>query len=352
MSGDFLVGCNGRGAQASSIESPVSLVEAPLEEQFRLVKETGVFDYFDRLPLPEQLGEYQRLIARYDLPVHTASWFYKLGRDEELLSRNLRLARDVGARMHNIMIYTRHAERRNVTDQEVVDCYLSAYDEGMRIGVEPAFELHVNMWSEDFRRVTPVARAVQSRGVPFNLTLDYSHVIFKIGNPEEQDISGIREDVEAGRLVLDPFEEGNLCDEWLSMGIVRWLQVRAAVPNGPKNLWSLFDPDQALAAVPDDPVQQVRPGDPGRGILYPFTRPAPGEWHSPWFAYLLEPAKEVVRKVLRHHAQDKAKRLDFITTEMINLPDYGHNARFSLIGQNAAIARFVREAWAAINAPA
>ncbi len=351
MTESFSIGCNGRGAQASSIDKPVSLVEPSLDEQFRLVKEAGVFDYFDRLPLPHQLGEYQRLIAKYDLPIHTASWFYKLGQDEELLSRNLHLAREVGARMHNIMIYTRHAERRTVTDQEVVDCYLKAYDEGMKLGVEPAFELHVNMWSEDFRRVTPVAKAVQARGIPFNLTLDYSHVIFKIGNPAEQDISGIREDVEAGRLILDPFEEGNLCDEWLSLGIVRWLQVRAAAPNGPRNIWSLFDPDQPLAAVPDDPVHKVAPGDPGRGILYPFTRPKPGEWHTPWFAYMLEPAKEVARKVLRYHAQDKAKRLDFVTTEMINLPDYGHNARFSLIGQNADIARWARETWTEISAP-
>ena len=61
---------------------------------------------------------------------------------------------------------------------------------------------------------------------------------FKIDNPEEQDISGIREDVEAGRVILDPFEAGNLCDEWLELGIVRWLQVLAEVPTGPKNIWS------------------------------------------------------------------------------------------------------------------
>ncbi len=55
-----------------------------------------------------------------------------------------------------------------------------------------------------------------------------------------------------------------------------------------------------------------------------------------------------VRKVLRWHRRDPKKRLNFVTTEMINLPDYAHNARFSLIGQNAAIAKFVREAWDAI----
>ena len=167
---------------------------------------------------------------------------------------------------------------------------------------------------------------------------------FKIGNPQEQEISGVREDVEAGRLILDPFEPGNLCDEWLELGIVRWLQVRSVAPNGPKNIWSVQEPGVPVAGMPDLP-----PGaDPvtGRGIQYPFTRPAPGEWHSPWEAYCLEPTKEVVRKALRYHHQDPNNRLKYITTEMINLPDYGHNAKYSLIGQNAAIAQFVRDTWA------
>ena len=157
-------------------------------------------------------------------------------------------------------------------------CYLRCYDEGMQLGVEPSFELHVNMWSEDFRRVTPLAQAVQNKGVPFNYTLDYSHVNFKINNPEEQDISGIREDVELGQLILDPFEPGNLCDEWLELGIVRWLQVRSAAPNGPKNIWSRAEPGKAVAGMPElaegeEPVI-------GRGIMYPFIKPKPGEWYS------------------------------------------------------------------------
>src|SRR5690606_28895473 len=40
----FLLGCNGRGAQASSADRPVSLEEHSIDEQFRLVKEAGVFD--------------------------------------------------------------------------------------------------------------------------------------------------------------------------------------------------------------------------------------------------------------------------------------------------------------------
>ena len=43
-------------------------------------------------------------------------------------------------------------------------------------------------------------------------------------------------------------------------------------------------------------------------------------------AYKLEPIKEVVRKVLRYHKADPERWLDYITTEMTNLPDYGYNA--------------------------
>ncbi len=346
MPKDFLIGCNGRGAQASSIDHPISLEEASIDEQFRLVKESDVFDYFDRIPLREDFDTYVNAVEKYDLPIETVSWFYRLGADEARMSENLQIAREIGAKMHNVMIFTHHADGHVVTNDEIVDCYLSMFDEAASLGVEIAFELHVNMWSEDFRRVTPVALAVQDRGIRFNYTLDYSHVNFKIDNPEEQDISGIREDVEAGRVILDPFEAGNLCDEWLELGIVRWLQVRAAVPNGPKNIWSKQEPGVSVAGLPDLPEGS----DPviGRGIMYPFTKPAPGEWHSPWHAYKLEPTKEVVRKVVRYHSNDPERRLDFITTEMINLPDYGHNAKFSLIGQNAAIAQFVRDTWAEI----
>jgi hypothetical protein len=346
------IGCNGRGAQASSLAAPVSLVEASIDEQFRLVKEAGVFDFFDRLPLPQQLDDYLRCIAQYDLPVATASWFYELGNDEALLPRNLDIAAAVGAKQHNIMVYAHDADGRLVSNEEIVDFYLRAYDLGMPRGVEPTLELHVNMWSEDPRRVSPVARAVQQRGIPFNFTLDYSHAIFKMGNPQELAACGILDDVTSGRLVLDPFAPGNLVDKWLAMDIVRWLQIRSVAPNGPRNIRARYDPENRAAAVPRHCVFHFEAGDPGRGILYPFTEPAPGEWHSPWRSAALEPAREVVRKVLRHHHGHSASRLRCITTEMINLPDYALGAGFSLIGQNAALAQFARDTWQALSAPA
>src|SRR5205085_10585598 len=89
----FLLGCNGRGVQPSSIEHPVQLAELPIREQFRLVSEAGVFDYFDRLPLRSNLDEYLAAIDEFGLPVHSGSWFYRLGDDSDmaLLRENLRL---------------------------------------------------------------------------------------------------------------------------------------------------------------------------------------------------------------------------------------------------------------------
>ncbi|RYF82763.1 MAG: xylose isomerase [Comamonadaceae bacterium] len=341
------IGCNGRGAQASSLTQPVSLTEASVEEQFRLVREAGAFDCFDRLPGASELPTYLRCIAEHDLPVHTASWFYALGRDDALLPQKLKLAAEVGAKTHNIMLYWHDGQGRPIRDDEVVDFYLRAWDLGLAHGVEPALEYHVNMWSEDPRRIARVADAVQRRGIPFWLTLDYSHAIFKIGNAQELAICGLADDASA---VLDPFAPGNFVDQWLSLGIVRWLQVRCVAPNGPRNAWSIQDPTNGVAAVPEHSIFPYRAGQPGRGILYPFTKPAPGEWHSAWDESATAMTREVVRKVLSHHHAHADSPLRWITTEMINLPDYAHNARFSLIGQNAALARFVRQSWQQISA--
>ncbi|WP_172330136.1 xylose isomerase [Mangrovicoccus sp. HB161399] len=346
------VGCNGRGAQASSPARPVSFAEQPLAEQFAMVAEAGVFDFFDRLPMEGEVDTFRALSAANALPAFTASGVYALGPGYlPALRANMARAAAAGAKFHNMMVFAWHTGGRWVTDDEVIRAWAEAWEAGEAAGIEPCFELHVNMWSEDPRRVAVAARAADRMGIPFNLTLDYSHMLFKMGDAEELDISGIRDDVETGRVVLDPYLPGNLVDEWLEMGIVRWFQLRAVAPAGPRNLWSTHDSGNGAAGVPDDPHQRAREGRPGRAILYPFAQPAPGEWHSPWEAWRLEPCKHVARKVLRHHAETPGSRLAVITTEMINLTDYGDGAKFSLIGQNAAIAAFLRAEMRSLGIP-
>lgn len=347
-----LIGCNGRGAQTSSPERPVSFSEPLLPEQFAMVANAGVFDFFDRLPMADEVETFLELSAANNLPVATTSGVYTLGESYlPALRANMKRAVMVGAKLHNIMIYNWHSEKRWVTDDEVICAWAEAWGEGLEIGIEPCFELHVNMWSEDPRRVAIVAEAADKLGIPFNLTLDYSHMLFKMGDDAELDVSGIRDDVAAGRVVLDPYESGNLVDQWLNAGLVRWFQMRSATPSGPRNLWSRHDISNGAAGVPDDPYQRTREGQYGRAILYPFTRPEPLEWHSPWEAWRLEPCKHVARKVLQHHAETPDSRLAVITTEMINLTDYGDGAKFSLIDQNAAIAQFLRDEMEAAGLP-
>ncbi len=307
--------------------------EFDVDTRFRMVKEAGVFDYYDKTPPVQDLHVYHQAANKHGVPLTAGGFYYFLGRDEPLLEWHLRMGKEFGTRVHNTQIISHDIDRRPVTDEQVVETYLRAAEVGDETGVIPCFEVHVNMWSEHFGRIQRVAEAVEARGVKFNMTLDHSHVIFKIDNPEAQEVQGMRADVEAGRLELDPFKPGSVCQQWIDAGYVRHAHARAAVPNGPKNLWMS---DGA--------------GKPGRGIQYPFVRPKPGEWHSDWDERQLEPWKEVVRQLMRHHATDPASQLSTISTEFIPFPDYGGGAKYSIFEHSVACAQWLRETWAQVQA--
>jgi hypothetical protein len=57
----------------------------------------------------------------------------------------------------------------------------------------------------------------------------------------------------------------------------------------------------------------------------------------------------VVRKVLRAHLQRPDSRLRYLTTELIDLPDYGDGARYSLFDHSVALATWIRETEAALR---
>jgi hypothetical protein len=324
MTRDLHVGITEKGVcHAGGID------EFDLETKFRMARDAGVYDYFDKTPeAPEQVDDYARLSDKYDLPIRAGGWFYTLGRDEALLERNLEFGARLGSRVHNTQILMRHADGHLVTDEEVADSYMRAYEIGERLGCRPTFEVHVNMWSEHFGRVSRVAERVERRGVPFRMTLDHSHVIFKIDNPEEQEVLDMRRDVESGAVVLDPYQDGNVCDEWIGKGYVSHCHARAAVPNNPKNVWGRH---------PDGRV--------GRGIQYPFIVPAPGEYHSDWNEAKLEPWKEVVRRLLAFHARTDDSPLGQISTEFIPGPDYGMGNKYSIFEHSVACATWIKETW-------
>jgi hypothetical protein len=311
-----------------------------LTTQFQMVKDCGAFDYLDKTPPRAELGEYIRLSERYDLPVLAGGWWYTLGRDEGLLAENLRLGAELGSVVHNVQIMMDHADRRLVTDQEVADAYARAYDLGATLGCLPAFEVHINMWSEDFRRVAGVAALVESRGIPFRVTLDHSHVIFKINNDRELRVFGLDAAVAAGTLILDPFTPGNVCELWIRAGWVAHCHARSTIPNNPRNILAQHPSADSL------PSSQHPRDLFGRGVQYPFIEPGDGEWHSRWDESALEPWKEVLRRLLRFHKSSPASPLQLISTEFIPFTDYGQGARYSLFDNSVACARWIRSAFA------
>jgi len=320
------------GIQTNGIKHTHADPMPDIDTRFAMVREAGVFDYVDKTPEPDQLPDFMKASDKYGLPVRAGGWFYVLGQDEALLEKNLQTGQALGSLVHNTQIKIHHAKGHVVTDDEVAEAYLRAAELGEKYGCVPCFEVHVNMWSEDFPRVARVGNKIEALGAAFNITLDHSHVIFKIDNPDEQRIFDTDEKIQSGELILDPFQEGNVISEWVSRGWVRHCHARAAVPNNPKN---------TLARHPDGSV--------GRGIQYPFKQPGPGQYHAPWDADALEPWKEAIRILLRHRARDPQGKLGQISTEFIPNTDYGEGCGYSLFEQAIACVEWMRAAWEEIR---
>lgn len=299
-----------------------------VDTKFKMVRDSGVFDYFDVTPPVDQISEYAKASAKYNIPISAGGFYYQLGQDEVLLKQHIENCHLLGTQVHNIQILADNATMKRVTDTEIASFYIETAKAGQKYGVAPCFEVHVNMWSENFGRVKKVADLVEAQGVKFNMTLDPSHIIFKIDNPDEILIQNMDRDIANGDVVLDPFHADNICQKWITAGYVRHAHARSAVPNGPRNIW---------AKHPG--------GNLGRAIQYPFIRPGKGEWHSKWNEEKLEPWKEVFRQLFRHHARTASSTLTMVSTEFIPYPDYGGGAKYSLFEQNLACAEWLRKTW-------
>ena len=127
------------------------------------------------------------------------------------------------------------------------------------------------------------------------------------------------------KIILDPFQEGNISEHWINKGYVWLMHARSAIPNNPKNIGGKH---------PDGSV--------GRGVQYPFIKPLDGQYHSEWDETKLEPWKEVVRKVIKHHYTHESS-LECITTEFIPLTDYGEGSTYSLLDNAVACAEWIRK---------
>lgn len=330
----LLFGIADAGIQHAS-HSPI----IQIEEKFSLVKSAGVFDYIEATPIMSDVAEYERCSQVYDLPILAGSRNYILGLQEHELAENLRIGASLGSKVHNTQVFMDHANGHLVSNDEVMRCYLDAYELGINLGCMPVFETHVNMWSEKFSRVLEVAKLVEDRGVPFAINLDHSHVIFKLNNPVELAVFGVDELINKQELVLNPFDPDNEIAKWINSGLVAHAHARGVAMNNPKNI-AAQHPDIHNLRSSLHPKNTV-----GRGIQYPFTKPNQGEWHGNWQESDLDTWKTVVKDLMTFHATNKSSPLQMITAEYIPFTDYGEGSTYSLLEHNTACVTWLRQQW-------
>ena len=327
MRKDLKIGTNYSGIFHYDKEKPISL-----EDWFKEISQSKIFDYVDKTPPKDQFNLYKKLSEKYDLPILSSGWFYVLGKEEDFIFDNLKMGADIGTKYHNVQIINNHADGHQVSDQEVANIYMRAAEYGEKVGCLPCFEIHINMWSEDFLRINSVAKIVQDQGYTFRMTLDHSHIIFKMNNEEEMNRFGLAQQLKENKIILDPFTEGNIVQHWIDEGYVWLMHARSAVPNNPKN----------TRAKNED-------GSFGRGVQYPFIKPLEGQYHAEWDKEKLEPWKEVVRRVIKNHYTADNSFLECISTEFISSPDYGGGSTYSLFENACACAEWIRNDIIKIN---
>ncbi|MEN9383726.1 MAG: hypothetical protein RL323_869 [Pseudomonadota bacterium] len=301
--------------------------------RFAWIQHSGAFDYIEKNIDPtEDFRPYFDLVQRYGIPIGVFGGIFCAGQDEAVMHWGLRTARKLGARVFNMQLYSRHANGQAIRNEQVADWFMDALDRGAASDCQPTLEVHVDMWSEQFRRVEEVANLLAQRGAPLFITLDHSHLIFKIGLAQELAASGLAEQPEGGRLQLEPGHATTFYDIWLKEGWVAHAHTRSVAPG-----------------VPCNRAMNRRRGLQGRAIQYPLIEPPPGTFHQPWRAQELNPWKQAVRELLAHMRQHPERTPQQISCEFIPFPDYGGGGRYSVWDNNIACAHWLRSEWEALQ---
>lgn len=300
--------------------------------RFAWVRDSGMFDYIEKNMDPsEDFAPYFGLVERYDMPIRVFGGIFCAGQDEARMRWGLATGGQLGARVFNMQLFARHADGRAITDQEVADFFLEAMAHGEPVGCLPSLEVHVDMWSEQFERVERVAGLLARSNVPLRLTLDHSHLVFKLDHPEELALSGLAGEPDGARAKLAPGHDTTLYSQWLREGWVVHAHTRSVA-----------------TGVQQNAAMNRRPGVPGRAIQYPFVQPPAGSFQSDWDAGRLQTWKQAVRELLVWMHSHPQAALRQISCEFIPFADYGGGARYSIWDNNLACAAWLREEWAAL----
>jgi len=300
--------------------------------RFAWVRHSRAFDYIEKNIDPgEDFAPYFDLVERYGVPIKVFGGIFCAGRDEARMRWGLATGGRLGARIFNCQLYSRGNDGQPVSDQGVADFFIDAMNHGTPVHCLPSLEVHVDMWSEAFHRVERVANLLARSNVKLRITLDHSHLVFKLGHPKELAISGIGNDAE-GHALLDPRSPNSFDKLWLREGWVAHAHTRSVAPAGPLNTRTRRDN-----------------GQPGRAIQYPMVEAAAGSFGAKWKGDAVEPWKLAVRHLLAWKAAHPECPLERVSCEFIPFTDYGGRARYSIWENNLACAAWLREEWAALG---
>lgn len=298
-----------------------------VDQRFDWVANAKVFDYVEINPAKgEDFKQYIRASQRVGVPIGVMGGIFCLGPDTlDVFAGLNQQAGALGCRVFNCQVFSRNSAGADVTLEEMGQFYLQALEIGQKNGCPPSLEVHVDMWTECFARVNELGEWLAQRGAPLHLTLDHSHLIFKIDNPEELAHSGLGAEPDLGRSLLHPDSPHNFYAQWLERGWIAHAHTRSVQING----------------VPNPLTTR---GDlPGRGIQYPFVQPPQGSYHQAWDESELVPWKRAVEKLLQWKKAHPASAFNQISCEFIPFPDYGGGARYSIFEQNVACAKWLRQ---------
>ena len=299
--------------------------------RFAWIRDSGAFDYIEKNINPaEDFAPYFDLVVEYGVPIGVFGGIFCAGRDEERMRWCLATGGKLGAKLCNMQLFARHADGSALSDQQVADFFLDAMEHGAPAHCLPSLEVHIDMWNEQFHRVERVAELLARSHVPLRITLDHSHQIFKINNPQELALSGLANAPDGGHA-----EVLALYKLWLESGWVVHAHTRSVA-----------------TSVPYNKAMQRAPGLPGRAVQYPFIQPPPGTFHSAWRAEELEPWKQAVRDLLAWMQAHPDRAPQRISCEFIPFPDYGGGGRYSIWDNNIACANWLREEWSQLQSRA
>lgn len=315
----FAVGVNIDGVLHHDGLAPLTV-----DQRFDMVAAANVFQYVEVNPDPAaDVDPFLRASERTGVPIGVMGGIFCVGGDTlDTYARVNSTAGVLGCRVFNCQVFARDAHGVPLTLDALGNFYMRLLDIGTRNGCLPSLEVHVDMWTERFRRVAELGDWLAQRGAPLRLTLDHSHLLFKLGDPQELALSDIPP-AEAHAL-LHPDSPASLYAQWLEHGWVVHAHARSVRMPGGGNPW-----------------MRRGTGQPGRGIQYPFVQPQAGAFHAAWSEAELDGWKRALQHLLRWKKARPDSPLNQVSCEFIPFADYGGGARYSIFEQNAACAAWL-----------